>query len=107
MRDEFYVDPERSDPEPDATVVTKQDRHQRALGITETVEYPADAELGESVEFYVDGGRVEAFLSDNVIVLDPHEPDARFALRAYAFAMARRGQTAEAKALLRRIGREG
>lgn len=69
--------------------------------------YPADAELGESVEIIVEGQRIEAFLSDNVFVLDPALPDARFALRAYAYCLARRGQAEEAKALLRQFGREG
>ncbi len=66
-----------------------------------------EAEMGESVEIVVEGGRIEAFLSDNVLVLDPKLPDARFALRAYAYALARRGQREEATAMLKDIGREG
>lgn len=65
------------------------------------------AELGETVEVIVDGQRVEAFLSDAVFVLDPSSPDARFALRAYAYCLARRGQVDEARSLLRQFGREG
>lgn len=67
----------------------------------------AVAELGESVEVIVDGQRIEAFLSDAVFVLDPASPDARFALRAYAYCLARRGQVDEARSLLRQFGREG
>ncbi len=66
-----------------------------------------EAEMGESVEIVVEGGRIEAFLSDKVLVLDPKLPDARFALRAYAYCLARRGQKEEAKAMLKEIGREG
>lgn len=93
----------------DDTAITsvRANPDQKALGITETVEYPADAEMGESVEIIVEDGRIEAFLSDNVFVLDPASPDARFALRAYAYALARRGQLDEAKHLLRELGREG
>ena len=67
----------------------------------------ARAELGESVEVIVEGQRIEAFLSEKVFVLDPSLPDARFALRAYAYCLARRGQADEARALLRQFGREG
>ena len=70
-------------------------------------EPAVDAEMGESVEIVVEGGRIEAFLSDNVFILDPKLPDARFALRAYAYALYRRGAKEEARSMLREIGEEG
>lgn len=67
----------------------------------------AEMELGESFEIVVDGNRVEAFLSDNVVVMDPHGNPGRMAIRAYAYALAAEGNKAGAKALLAQVGREG
>lgn len=64
-------------------------------------------ELGETVEIIVDGQRIEAFLSDNVVVLDPASPHTRRALRAYAWSLAADGNRPEAKEMLDRVGREG
>lgn len=64
-------------------------------------------ELGESYELVLDGHRIEAFLSDNVFVLDPKSPEARTALRGYAMGLAACGKQEEAKAIFRALGRQG
>lgn len=66
-----------------------------------------ETEIGETVEIVVAGQRIEAFLSDEVFILDPHSAPARTAIRAYAFALAAAGQGEEAKAILKHVGREG
>jgi hypothetical protein len=55
----------------------------------------------------VDGNRVEAFLSDRVLIVDPHSVHGRMAVRAYAYSLASEGNRAAAKALLAQVGREG
>jgi hypothetical protein len=67
----------------------------------------AEAEIGESIEIILDGNRVEAFLSDNVIVFDPKSPHARIAIRAYAYSLAAAGDIKSARAVLDQVGREG
>lgn len=67
----------------------------------------ADIEIGESVEFIIDGHRVECFLSDNVLVFDPKSPGARHAIRAYAYWLAADGDEAGARSLLNVVGRQG
>lgn len=92
----------------DTTPDTSSDaEHKEALGIEETVEYPADVEIGETFEIVVEGGRIEAFLSDNVFVLDPRSHHCRVALRAYAYSLAAEGHYQEARTMLNAVGREG
>lgn len=64
-------------------------------------------EIGETYEIVVDGNRIEAFLSDNVVALDPHSIHTRRALRAYAWSLAAAGNRPEAKDMLKLVGREG
>lgn len=66
----------------------------------------ANIEIGESVEIVVDGKRIEAFLSDNVAVFDPHSIHGRMAIRAYAYSIAAE-DPGLAKAVLAVVGREG
>jgi hypothetical protein len=67
----------------------------------------AEVEIGESVEFIIDGQRVECFLSDNVLVFDPKSAGARHAIRAYAYWLAADGDVAGARSLLNLVGRQG
>lgn len=64
-------------------------------------------ELGETLEVVLDGHRVEAFLTDNVFILDPKSPECRTALRGYAYGLAARGKFIEAKGIMKAIGRQG
>ena len=82
-------------------------RDAEALGITESVSMPVSVELGESYSIILDGLRIEAFLSDNVFVLDPKSPECRTALRGYAYGLGARGKEREAKAILSALGRQG
>lgn len=66
----------------------------------------AEVEIGESIEIILNGKRVEAFLSDNVAIFDPHTIHGRNAIRAYAYSLGAENHEA-AKAILRVIGREG
>jgi hypothetical protein len=74
---------------------------------TEASPLEAAIELGEEVEFIIDGRRVECFLSDNVLVFDPKSPGARYAIRAYAYWLASEGDVAGARSLLNIVGRQG
>lgn len=67
----------------------------------------AESEMGETVEFILGDGRVEAFLSDRVFIIDPATRAGRMAIRAYAFALAADGKGEEAKTILNHVGREG
>lgn len=64
-------------------------------------------EIGESIEVIIDGQRVEAFLSDQVFIIDPHSVHGRMAIRGYAYSIAAGGDATAAKALLSKVGREG
>lgn len=81
--------------------------HKEALDITEVIEYPSSVELGETLEVILDGNRVEAFITDNVVVLDPASPEVRTALRGYALGLAARKQVEEAKRIMRLVGKQG
>jgi hypothetical protein len=67
----------------------------------------AEVEVGETFEVIMDGNRIEAFLSDNVLVFDPRSHHSRYAIRAYAYSLAASGNKTAAKSLLSQVGREG
>lgn len=66
----------------------------------------AEVEIGEEFEIVIDGNRVDAFVSDKVVVFDRHSIHSRQAIRAYAYSLAAEDKGG-AKAMLNMIGREG
>lgn len=66
----------------------------------------AEVEMGDSVEVIIDGNRIEAFMSDNVVVMDPSSIHTRMGIRAYAYSLSAEDRQAAVE-ILRRIGREG
>ena len=73
----------------------------------ENSQLEAEIELGEEVQIIVEGRRVAAFISDNVVILDPRVPGARHAIRTYAYWLASEGDREAARSLLNQVGRQG
>ena len=65
-----------------------------------------EVEIGEEFEIVMDGDRMDAFISDKVVVFDRHSIHSRQAIRAYAYSLGAEDKKA-AKDMLNMIGREG